>query len=199
MRILKSIVFILGVMMVVLWVVSTYIEVVARRLTISTANQVPEIEAVVVPGASVYRSGKLSPVLEKRMLAAIQVLQLRPSARLLVSGHTIPGGYSETRAMAEFARKRGINTARIVEDASGRSTYVTLLHCRREFGLKRVLLVTQAYHLPRALYIGSRLGLDIRGLAATDSGEEQHFPFREYFVRFKDFILLRISKGFNAN
>jgi len=199
MRLLKSVVFLLAFCGITVWLVNSYIEVVARRQTFSLPSQIPEVEAVVVPGASVYRSGKLSPVLEQRMTTALKVLALRPETKLLVSGHAIKGGYSETSAMAEFAKRNGIAAERILQDDGGRSTYVTMLHCRREFGLRRILLVSQAFHLPRGLYVGNRLGLTVYGLPAADTSEDGPFPIREIFVRFKDFILVRISRGFNAN
>jgi SanA protein len=199
MRTLKSIAFLLFAMGLMLWLVNAYIEVVARQMTFAEPNQVPDIEAVVVPGASVYRSGRLSPVLEQRMATALRVLELRPYAKLLVSGHAIKGGYSETLAMIDYARRNGLDPARILQDDGGRSTYVTMLHCRREFALKRILLVTQPFHLPRALYVGNRLGLTVYGLPAAETSDESHFPIREFFVRFKDFVLVKISRGFNAN
>jgi SanA protein len=199
MKTLKSLGFLVLVFAVMLWVVNAYIEVVAKRMTITHLDDLPEIEAVVVPGASVYRSGKLSPVLEQRMNAAIRVLRLRPLTKLLVSGHAIKGGYSETLAMIDYAKRHGIDDTRILQDDGGRSTYVTMLHCRREFALSRILLVTQPFHLPRGLYVGNRLGLTVFGYPAAETSEENDLPLREYFVRFKDFILVRISRGFNAN
>ncbi len=200
MRSLKTFSVLLLILAAMLWVISAYIEVVGKRMTISDPKDLPEdIEAVVVPGASVYRSGRLSPVLEQRMAMALRALQIRPNAKLLVSGHAIKGGYSETQAMIEYARRNGLSPARILQDDGGRSTYVTMLHCRREFALRRIALVTQPFHLPRGLYVGNRLGLTVYGLPAADTTDESTFPVREYFVRFKDFILVRISRGFNAN
>lgn len=185
--------------MISLWLVNAYIEVTSKHLTFSKPSDVPSVEAVIVPGASVYRSGKLSPVLEARMRAALPLLASQPHSKLMVSGHAIRGGYSETQAMADWAKKQGVEPTRILVDNGGRSTYVTLLHCRREFKLTKIALVTQPFHLPRALYVGNRLGMQVYGYPASDSNEDADFPLREVFVRFKDFILVKISRGFNAH
>ncbi len=199
MKTLKSLGFLLILPIIAIWLISAYIDVVGTRMTISDVDAIPDIEAVVVPGASVYRSGKLSPILMQRMNAALKVLQKKPAAKLLVSGHAIKGGYSETLAMIEYARKHGIEDARILQDDGGRSTYVTMLHCRREFHLQSLVLVSQPFHLARGLYVGSRLGLNVYGYPAAESTDETDQPLREYFTRFKDFILLKVSRGFNAN
>jgi SanA protein len=198
MKTLKSLGFLCLLGVVSIWIINAYIQVVAKRLTIPDLDQLPDVEAVVVPGASVYRSGKLSPILQQRMNAALRVLAAKPSAKLLVSGHAIKGGYSETRAMIDYARRNGIEDARILQDDGGRSTYVTMLHCRREFQLKSLVLVSQPFHLARGLYVGSRLGLTVYGFPAAESTEDDNQPFREYLTRFKDFILLKVSRGFNA-
>lgn len=199
MKTLKSLGFLVLIGIISIWVINAYIEVVAKGLTISKLEQIPDIEAVVVPGASVYRSGKLSPILQQRMNAALRVLATKPTAKLLVSGHAIKGGYSETLAMIEYARRHGIEDARILQDDGGRSTYVTMLHCRREFHLQSILLVSQPFHLARGLYVGSRLGLTVYGFPAAETTDDDEQPFREYLTRFKDFILLKVSRGFNAN
>jgi vancomycin permeability regulator SanA len=133
------------------------------------------------------------------MEGAIKYLALHKGTKLVLSGHAIPGGYNETTAMVEFARRNEIPADDILVDEKGRSTYVTLLNFRRSSGLRRILIVSQDYHLPRALYIAQVMGFSATGLVVSGDGTPGGVPTREYFTRLKDFILLRISRWFNAD
>jgi SanA protein len=180
------------------WVINAYVVVKAKPRMFADPAAAPQVEAVIVPGASVYRSGKLSPVLRQRMDGALKYLGLR-KAKLVLSGHAIPGGYNETVAMLDFARRNAIPAEDILVDERGRSTYVTLLNFRRSSGIRRILIVSQDYHLPRALYIAQSMGFEASGLIVSEGPGAASIPAREYFTRLKDFILLRISRWFNAD
>ncbi len=179
------------------WVTNAYIVVKTRDRIFSNLNDIPMVEAVIVPGASVFRSGKLSTVLKQRMDAAIQFLAIHKGIKLILSGHAIPHGYNETGPMLEFARRNAVPLENIIVDEKGRSTYVTLLNCRRNYSFRKILIVSQDYHLPRALFIAQSLGFQSSGLVVAEM--DAAIPLREYFVRIKDFILLRVSRLFNAN
>lgn len=195
---LKPLLIIVLALLVGAWLINEYIVVKARARTFTSVKDVPLVDAVLVPGASVYRSGRLSPVLRQRMDAALLYLAGHPGVKLVVSGHAIPGGYNETLAMVEFARRQNVAAESILVDEKGRSTYVSLLNCRRRFGFRKLLIVSQDYHLPRALYIADRMGIEAYGLVVTEN-PDTGFHMREYAGRVKDFILLRISKYFNAD
>ena len=195
-----NLVFLAVVAWVAGWLISSYMEVRARPEIFDDAGLVPDVDAVIVPGASVYRSGQLSPVLERRMETALGLAFDRPGLKLVVSGTNVPDGYSETRAMRDYAIARGLDPANVLIDDGGRSTFLTLLNSRDAFGLTRVAFVSQDYHLPRALYIARRMGMQGYGLrvprteAATGSG----WNAREWFSRVKDFTLVRVYHWFRA-
>jgi SanA protein len=187
-------------LLVCAWIINAYVVVKGRSRTYLSPDAAPPVEAVIVPGASVYRSGKLSPVLRQRMEGALRYLALHQGAKLILSGHAIPHGYSETIAMAEFARANAVPEKDIMVDDRGRSTYVTLLNFRRSSPLRRILIVSQDYHLPRALYIAEAMGFEASGLVVTEGPSlPGSMPLREYFTRLKDFLLLRVSGWFNAD
>lgn len=181
------------------WVINAYVVVKARSRMYADPAAVPAAEAVIVPGASVYRSGRLSPVLRQRMDGALNYLRLHKGAKLVLSGHAIPGGYNETVAMLDFARHNAVPLADILVDEKGRSTYVTLLNFRRSSGIRKILIVSQDYHLPRALYIAESMGFEASGLVVSEGSGAASIPSREYFTRLKDFLLLRVSRWFNAD
>ncbi len=201
---MKTLAYNLLFLLVVLWVggwfISTYMEVKARPEIFDAAENVPDVDAVIVPGASVFRSGKLSPVLHQRMEKALDLAFGRPGIKLVLSGTTVPQGYSETKAMRDFAVTRGFPAKDVLIDDAGRSTFLTLLNCRQQFGLRRVALVSQDYHLPRALYIARRLGMQGYGLRVHPgvSGGDSGWNAREWFSRVKDFTLVRVFRYFHA-
>src|SRR5215217_7058522 len=195
---LKNLFFLLALLLGCGWVISVYMEVKARPETFTNPADMPRVDAVVVPGASVYRSGKLSPVLRQRMDAALELAALRPGMKLVLSGHEVPQGYSETRAMREYALKQGFPAKLILIDQEGRSTFLTLLNCQKKLKLKRLALVSQGYHLPRALYIARRLGLQGYGLRVENNpARPAGTSMREWFSRIKDFALVRIFRYFH--
>lgn len=197
---LKTLGVIALILLICAWLINAYVVVKGKARTYPTPEAAPAVEAVIVPGASVYRSGRLSPVLRQRMEGALRYLALHPGTRLILSGHAIPHGYSETTAMAEFARANSVPEKDIMLDDRGRSTYVTLLNFRRASPLRRILIVSQDYHLPRALYIAEAMGFEASGLVVNEApNTEGSMPPREYFTRLKDFLLLRISGWFNAD
>src|SRR5690606_30176690 len=186
---LKTLGFLALMLLVSAWIINAYILVKTKAHIFTDPAQAPAVEAVIVPGASVYRSGKLSPVLQQRMEGALAFRGLHQEAKLFLSGYSIPHGYNETVAMVEFARRRSVPKEAILLDEKGRSTYVTLLNFRRAHGNRRILIVSQDYHLPRAVYIARTMGMDASGLVVSGTPIGSNIPLREYFVRLKDFFL----------
>jgi len=179
------------------WIINAYIEVKSKPYIINNISNVPKVDAVLVPGASVYRSGKLSPALKSRVELGIHFIFFKDSTPILFSGHSIPNGYNEPAAMAGFARQRLIPDHLIIQDSSGSSTYTSIMHCKTKYDFRSIIIVTQAYHLPRAVYIAKSIGLRAYGLPAP--GNISKFTIREFFSRVKDFLLLEFFKIFHTN
>ncbi|MFC1586184.1 vancomycin high temperature exclusion protein [Fibrobacterota bacterium] len=194
MRALKAALFIMLFPVLGAWIINAYMIVKTRPYIYRDHEKVPEVEAVLIPGASVYRSGDLSPVLKQRVEVGIQHMYPRNSMKILFSGHTIPGGYNEPAAMADFAKKRLVPSEKILQDSNGTSTYFSLLNCKKTFNLNPVLIVTQEYHLPRALYIAHDMGLEAYGLVTPGdyNMKSKSVFFREIASRIKDFFLLKL-------
>lgn len=105
-------------------------------------------------------------MLEDRLLQAIHLYEQGASGKLLVSGDHGRADYDEVNVMKQFAMDRGIPSENVFMDHAGFSTYESLYRARDIFEAKRVLIVTQEYHLSRALYVAQKLGLDAQGVAA---------------------------------
>ena len=138
---LKNLVFFVALFFAAGWMISKYMEVKAAPETFTDPATVPQVDAVVVPGASVYRSGKLSPVLRQRMEAALALAARRPGIKMVLSGHTVPQGYSETKAMRDYAVKRGFPVKNVILYEEGRSTFLTLLNCQKKLVICGALVV----------------------------------------------------------
>jgi len=125
----------------------------------------PIPRVAVVFGASIYGNGELSPVLADRVETAIELYRARKVDRILVSGDARHRSYNEPKAMSEYLITHSVAPNDVIVDTSGRSTYETCLRAKEAFGLKRAVLVSQSFHLSRALYIANQLGLDAVGMA----------------------------------
>lgn len=162
---------------------------VSGRSGISTAPDGPAPTWIVVPGASVHRDGRLSPILEERMATALAAARRWPQARLLLSGTSIPGGYSEPDAMRAWMLDRSVAPSRIVLDRSGTDTRSTIRNLGPPAG--EVVIASQDWHLPRALWCARHAGWSARGLAAPERGQPIRSRLREHAVRV--FYFLRPS------
>lgn len=129
-------------------------------------------------------------MLEDRLLQGIELYENGASNRLLMSGDHGRKEYDEVNVMKQFAMDRNIVSEHIFMDHAGFSTYESLYRARDVFKAKKIIVVTQEYHLYRALYIAEKLGLEAYGVASDPrqyAGQEYR-ELREIFARVKDFF-----------
>lgn len=137
----------------------------ARSLTY-TIEEAPRRSAVIVFGAGLWRDGSPTPVLRDRVTTAAQLYFEGKAEKLVMSGGNPTIYYDEPGAMRAYALTLGVPEEAIVLDYAGRRTYDTCYRARHIFGLRQAILVTQGFHLPRALYLCNRLGIDGVGVPA---------------------------------
>lgn len=140
-----------------------------------------------MPGASVLRSGQPSDVLADRLLTAIDLYEAGKVQKFLLSGDHGRTDYDEVEAMRDYLLVRGISDQDIVLDHAGFDTYDTVVRAHEIFQLDSALIVSQDYHLPRAIYIGQNIGLDVFGVSADRQTYLKigYFKFRESLARVK--------------
>jgi len=126
----------------------------------------PPERVAIVFGAAVYGDGRLSSVLRDRMDTAVSLYNNGKVDKILVSGDNSSINYNEPAAMRDYAAQQGIPLQDIQPDFGGRRTYDTCYRARKIFNLNSVILVTQEFHLPRALFTCRWLGLDAVGISA---------------------------------
>ncbi|GAB4401494.1 MAG: hypothetical protein OHK0031_19620 [Anaerolineales bacterium] len=131
-------------------------------------GEVPARRVAIVFGAGLTRSGEATPVLKDRVQTAAALYFAGKAEKLLMSGDNRYENYNEPAAMRQYALALGVPDAAIVLDYAGRRTYDTCYRAKAIFGVEQAILVTQAFHLPRALFLCNALGLDGVGVAAQN-------------------------------
>ena len=137
----------------------------ARPRTFSI-KEAPARSAAIVFGAGLWRDGSPTPVLRDRVAAAAQLYFSGKVVKLIMSGGNPSIYYDEPGAMRAYALSLGVPDEAIVLDYAGRRTYDTCYRALHIFGIRQATLVTQGFHLPRALYLCNKLGIDGVGVPA---------------------------------
>jgi SanA protein len=154
-------------------------------------------EVVIVPGASVLRSGIPSDILADRLLTAIELYETGMVKKILASGDGGSRNYNEVYVMRDYLLQAGVDSEDIFLDHAGFDSYDTMHRARDVFGVSGALVVSQEYHLPRLIYIGRSLGLDIYGI---DSDRREYkkasfFKAREAFANIKAVLEVGIGSS----
>jgi vancomycin permeability regulator SanA len=149
-----------------------------------------DADAILVLGARVWDDGEPSAILKDRLRTGIAVYEAGASDRLIMSGDHGQNDYDEVNAMKAFAVEQGVPSEAVFMDHAGFSTYESLYRARDIFQVKRVVIVSQQYHLYRALYIAKSLGLTAFGISCD---QREYNPYllldvRETLARTKDFL-----------
>lgn len=173
-----------------LFSINSYIKtsVKGQILSAEKAAQI-DSDCILVLGAGVQGENP-SHILEDRLLQGINLYRKGASDRLLMSGDHGRKEYDEVNVMKQFAIDTGIPSKQIFMDHAGFSTYESLYRTRDIFQAKKIIIVTQEYHLYRALYIANKLGIEAYGVASDlrlYAGQEYR-ETREILARTKDFF-----------
>lgn len=160
-----------------------------KILTIKEATKIEDIDCILVLGAGIW-GDKPSPMLEDRLLTGIELYNNNISDKIVMSGDHGQKEYDEVNIMKEYAIEKGIESSNIFMDHAGFSTYESIYRLKEIFKAKKVVIVTQKYHLHRALYIAKQLGLEAYGVNSDPRNYQgQTFrEIREILARNKDFI-----------
>ena len=161
-----------------------------NRIISSEDAENGEYDCIIVLGAGVRSDGSPSNMLEDRLKVGIDLLEKNASSVILMSGDHGREEYDEVNCMKDYAIDAGVDEDVIFLDHAGFSTYDSVYRARDVFGAKKVLIVTQKYHLYRALYIADQLGLEAYGVGAD---VERYYGqltrnAREAAARVKDFL-----------
>ena len=159
-------------------------------LSAADAAALENVDCILVLGCGVYSDGRPSAMLEDRLKRGVSLFQDGVSAKLLMSGDHGQDTYDEVNVMKQYAIDRGIPSSDIFMDHAGFSTYESIYRARDIFQAKKIIIVTQKYHLHRALHIANALGLEAYGVSADYRNYAGQFArdIREILARNKDFL-----------
>ncbi len=147
------------------------------------------VDCIVVLGAKIW-GDEPSPMLNDRLEEAIKLYQEGVAPKILMSGDHGQKDYDEVNVMKTFAINKGVASENIFMDHAGFSTYDSIYRAKEIFQAKKIIIVTQKYHLYRALYIANSLGLDAYGVNANPRAYagQTYRELREILARDKDFV-----------
>lgn len=166
-----------------------------RILTPEEAAALDDVDCVVVLGCLVREDGTPSAMLRDRLRRGVALYKDGVAPKLLMSGDHGREEYNEVETMKAYAVDAGVASADVFMDHAGFSTYESMYRARDVFGAKKIVVVTQEYHLYRALYIAERLGLEAYGVASdyeTYYGQVKR-DAREVLARVKDYFTSRFQ------
>ncbi len=147
------------------------------------------IDCILVLGAGV-KNNKPTNMLEDRILQGIYIYNDKITSKIIMSGDHGRKEYDEVNIMKNYAKQRGVNSENIFMDHAGFSTYESLYRAKEIFETKKIVIVTQEYHLYRALYIAKALGIQAYGISSNlriYTGQLIR-ELRELIARFKEFF-----------
>ena len=164
----------------------------------STKNQIIEngdysnlkdIDCIIILGAGIWGDSP-SPMLQDRLLQGIELYKSNVSSKIIMSGDHGREEYDEVNVMKKYAIDHGVPSEDIFMDHAGFSSYESIYRAKEIFGAKRIVIVTQKYHLYRALHIANSLGLEAYGVGADPRQYvgAMYREIREILARNKDYV-----------
>lgn len=189
-HILRAIALIAGLALITPLATLLYVGAATAPYRFSAAEQVPAVSeadaqrlrVAVVFGAGI-RGDRPSRMLAERIEGAVTLYRLGRVRKLLMTGDNSRVDYDEVTVMARYAEALGVPPGDITLDYAGFSTYESCYRLRPIFGVEQAVLVTQSYHLPRAIYTCHALGVEVVGLAVPDWGRYADVLIARYTLR----------------
>lgn len=147
-----------------------------------------KVEAIIIFGAGLYQ-GNPGNMLRERLDTGISLYKQGFAKKIIMTGDHGEHRYNEVQAMKNYAIEKGVPSGDIFMDHAGFSTYESIARMKEVFQVSSGILVSQAYHLPRALYLSQAMGLDMQAVASDKRRYkgQRYRDVREYMARVKDF------------
>lgn len=176
---------------IIICLISLYVKLSTKNqiLELKDLKKIEDIDCIVVLGAGV-RGDEPSPMLKDRLDAALKLYEKNISNKIIMSGDHGRDNYNEVSVMKTYGIEHDIPSENIFMDHAGFSTYDSIYRAKEIFGAKKIVIVSQEYHLYRALYIASSLGLEAYGYSGTTRKYQGDLKreIREILARDKDVV-----------
>lgn len=161
----------------------------SKIVTEKQAKELENVDCILVLGAGIW-GDKPSPMLEDRLLQGITLYNNQTSSKIIMSGDHGKEEYDEVNVMKDFAIEKGVKSEDIFMGHAGFSTYDSVYRAKEIFKAQKIIIVTQKYHLHRALYVAEKLGIEAYGVASDPREYRGQVvrELREVLARDKDFF-----------
>lgn len=191
MKKLKYVLIVLLIVIAIPFIINGYVKlsVKSQIITVEEYKELEDVDCIIVLGAGIRRN-RPSPLLKDRLDTGIELYKEKNAPKIVMSGDHTKIDYNEVKVMKNYAIENGIDSKDIYMDHAGISTYDSIYRIKNIFKAKKIVIVTQEYHLYRALYIANKLGIEAYGVKANSpsySGDLKR-EIREILARNKDFI-----------
>lgn len=190
-KIIKYVVIVLIIMILIVLAINFYVKLFTKKQIIENNDysNLEDIDCIIILGAGIW-GDKPSPMLEDRLLEGISLYENNVSTKIIMSGDHGREEYDEVNIMKKFAIEKGVPSEDIFMDHAGFSSYESIYRAKEIFGANKIVIVTQKYHLYRALYIANHLGIEAYGIGADPRQYvgATYRELREILARNKDFV-----------
>ena len=190
-KLLKFVIILIASIAIIIFGINLFVKISTSKQIIEENEyaNLSDIDCIIVLGAGIW-GDKPSPILEDRLTAGIKLYQNNVSNKIIMSGDHGTKEHDEVNVMKNFAIEKGIPSESIFMDHAGFSTYDSIYRAKEVFQTKKIIIVTQKYHLYRAIYIAKRLGLEAYGVCAEPKQYRGDImrEIREILARDKDFV-----------
>ena len=158
-------------------------------------ENVPQAKVALVLGAKVGQDGTLSPIYQDRVQTAFELYESKKVEKILVSGDHGRENYDEVNSVKNYLLEKGVAGEDIFLDYAGFDTYDSLYRAKEIFQVSSLVVVTQNFHLPRAVYIGKSIGLEVSGMSADKHlyFNSKYSELREKFSKIKAFLDVNLN------
>lgn len=190
-QVIKWVIIVLIIIVIIILAINLYVKISTKKQIIASDeySNLKDIDCILVLGAGIW-GDKPSPMLEDRLLQAIELYNNNVSSKIIMSGDHGREDYDEVNIMKNFAIEKGVPSEDIFMDHAGFSSYESIYRAKEIFEAKKIVVVTQKYHLYRALYIANQFDIETYGVGADPRQYvgATYREIREILARNKDFV-----------
>jgi SanA protein len=190
----KRILIFVGLCLLILLSLHFYVKYKARHKIFSNVENVTDKDFAIVLGAAIKNNNQPGNYLKYRLDDAITLYQSGRVKKILISGDNGEDAHDEISVMNNYLVKNGVPQDIIFGDYAGFDTYSTMERAEKIFGIENAIIVSQGFHLPRAVYIAREKGIDAIGYSTRQSFGKRRYFLREYFATIKSFFDCAINR-----
>ena len=181
---------ILGIIVFFSLFINIFIKLKTKKRIKNIGEEIPDVDAIMVLGCRIRKNGYPGILLKYRLDKAMEAYRSGYAKKILVTGNHASDEYDEVNSMKNYLKAKGIPSEVIFMDHAGFTTYESMYRAKYVFDVKKMIIVTQLFHLYRSIYISQKLGIETYGMSAEErlykGKNKQHI--REFLSRIKNFI-----------